>query len=157
MSSLSLEALSQAEFDVDFPRAFEHFVSEVMVSRGVSREEAEEHARRSYESLLPGGQINAPNQHLYKLMFEGTRVGHMYFSINVEKPLPDAFLWDIAISDAQRGKGFGKQAMQLLEAQARKLGASVIRLNVFGHNTVARGLYASLGYEPASMQLFKEI
>jgi hypothetical protein len=47
--------------------------------------------------------------------------------------------------------------MQLADLLARANGATTIGLNVFGHNAVARNLYASLGYEEAAVVMRKNL
>jgi hypothetical protein len=65
----------------------------------------------------------------------------------------DAFLYDIELAPATRGRGLGRATMLAAEDAARELGADRIRLNVFGHNTAARRLYESLGYRPVVTML----
>ena len=47
--------------------------------------------------------------------------------------------------------------MLLAEAEARRLGRSRIKLNVFARNAVARALYLSLGFEEMSVQMSKAV
>ena len=47
--------------------------------------------------------------------------------------------------------------MEALEPLARSLGCDRIQLHVFGHNDVARKLYASLGYVETDVQMEKRI
>ena len=41
--------------------------------------------------------------------------------------------------------------------EARRLGNGELRLNVFGHNDVARGLCRSLGYAEVAVELQKQL
>jgi RimJ/RimL family protein N-acetyltransferase len=47
--------------------------------------------------------------------------------------------------------------MELADRLAREHGARSIGLNVFAHNTVARTLYASLGYDEAAVVMRKDL
>jgi ribosomal protein S18 acetylase RimI-like enzyme len=47
--------------------------------------------------------------------------------------------------------------MSLVEAEARRRGAPVVELNVWGGNTVARSLYRSLGYAERSVFMSKDL
>ncbi|WP_326968911.1 GNAT family N-acetyltransferase [Arthrobacter sp. CG_A4] len=67
------------------------------------------------------------------------------------------WVFDVEIQPALRSKGFGRQAMILGEAEARRLGATSIGLNVFGYNANARKLYESLGYEATAIQMRKDL
>jgi ribosomal protein S18 acetylase RimI-like enzyme len=68
-----------------------------------------------------------------------------------------AFIYDILIDAEQRGRGYGRAAMQALEPLARSLGYDRIQLHVFGHNAVARKLYTSVGYVETDVQMEKRI
>ena len=67
------------------------------------------------------------------------------------------FIYDMAVDEAHRGKGYGRAAMGLAEEEARLRGIGRIELNVFGGNDVARGLYLSLGYVETSVQMAKDL
>jgi len=67
------------------------------------------------------------------------------------------WVFDIAVEENHRGAGYGRAAMQLAEKAAAEHGASTLGLNVFGYNTVARGLYDSLGYETTAVQMRKAV
>jgi ribosomal protein S18 acetylase RimI-like enzyme len=45
--------------------------------------------------------------------------------------------------------------LKLAEEFARNRGATKLELNVFGNNTVARGLYESLGYRISTVHMSK--
>jgi ribosomal protein S18 acetylase RimI-like enzyme len=79
----------------------------------------------------------------------GAALGHVWFSVQGEGRGRHVYLWDIEVAPEARGRGVGRGAMLLLEERARALDAVWIELNVFDYNVVARGLYASLGYEPS--------
>jgi ribosomal protein S18 acetylase RimI-like enzyme len=47
--------------------------------------------------------------------------------------------------------------MLLAEEEARRLGRTRIKLNVFARNAVARALYLSLGFEEMAIQMSKAV
>ncbi|GGI48149.1 ribosomal-protein-alanine acetyltransferase [Agromyces flavus] len=53
----------------------------------------------------------------------------------------------IAVDAAARGRGLGRALMHSLIDEARRRGAAELFLEVRADNPVARGLYASLGFE----------
>jgi ribosomal-protein-alanine N-acetyltransferase len=53
----------------------------------------------------------------------------------------------IAVHPAHRGKGIAKMLMAFLHEEARREGASQVRLRVYPGNASARRLYERLGYE----------
>jgi ribosomal protein S18 acetylase RimI-like enzyme len=67
------------------------------------------------------------------------------------------WIYDIRIDEAYRGRGYGRAAMLLVEAEARERGYGRIGLNVFGGNDVARNLYRSLGYEENAIVMSKAV
>ena len=70
-----------------------------------------------------------------------------YAEEKVETGEIEAFVYDIAIHEDRRGQGYGRAAMLACAERARELGAHSVGLHVFGRNTVARGLYTSLGFQ----------
>ena len=68
-----------------------------------------------------------------------------------------AWLYDITIDEAARGRGLGRATMLALEAEVKALGFAEIGLNVWGGNEVARSLYRSLGYAEVSVGMRKPI
>jgi ribosomal protein S18 acetylase RimI-like enzyme len=50
------------------------------------------------------------------------------------------FIYNIAVDETFRGRGYGREAMQLADQEAKRRGLHALALNVFGHNRVARDL-----------------
>ena len=57
-----------------------------------------------------------------------------------------AFVYNIRIEPAFRGRGHAKAALEQVEQLAVAEGMTSIGLHVFGFNTGAQALYRSLGY-----------
>ena len=68
-----------------------------------------------------------------------------------------SFLYDIEIDGRFRGRGLGREAMLLVEQEARRRGFVEIRLNVFGGNETARSLYRSLQYVEFAIGMRKRL
>lgn len=118
--------------------------------------EAVEKSRETITNLLLEG-VKTPDHHLFIVCDGEQRVGVAWMGVTFDRPIKSGFIFDIIIDDAQRGKGYGKQAMLLLEEKGRELGLSKLGLHVFGQNQVARGLYEKLGYEVSSLNMTKGI
>ena len=70
----------------------------------------------------------------------------------------DAFLTELFLMPAARGRGNGSGALTAVEALARQQGARAVHLMVRHENTVAKRLYASHGYtSPPRLFLSKEL
>jgi len=123
-----------------------------------SEEEALGKARDAISNLLPEG-VGSKSQYLYKIedAESGQSIGVIWLNVRVNALLPSGFIYDIEISEEFRGKGYGKQAMLAVEEKARELGLKSISLQVFAHNSVAKGLYEKIGYEIKSMHMTKVI
>jgi ribosomal protein S18 acetylase RimI-like enzyme len=67
------------------------------------------------------------------------------------------WIYDIAVDAQHRGRGFGRALMLEAERSAREAGESNLGLNVFGGNTTAIALYASLGYLVDAQQMSKQL
>ena len=87
----------------------------------------------------------------------GAAVGHVVWGEREQHGARYAFLYDIEIRETERGRGFGRAAMELLEEEVRGRGHDRLQLNVFGGNERARTLYRSLGFEELSVQMGKTL
>ena len=135
----------------------EAYVDELVASGSMSREAAEEKGRRDAAELLPEG-LASPGQLVFRMEADGQSVGWLWLALrNPRAEAGVGFVYDIAVDEALRGRGYGRAAMRLAEDEARRNGLHAIALNVFGHNAIARALYASLGYRETSVQMRKEL
>ena len=57
----------------------------------------------------------------------------------------------LAVSPDMQGKGIGKAFVAFYEEYALENNAPFLRMDTHGENTIARGLYGSLGYREASI------
>jgi ribosomal protein S18 acetylase RimI-like enzyme len=68
-----------------------------------------------------------------------------------------AWVNDVEVDEAFRGRGYGRQVMLLAEQAAAARGMTSVGLNVHGSNAVARDLYDSLGYQVTAQQMKKSL
>src|SRR5262249_37801191 len=136
----------------------QRYADDLVSQAGFPRETAEQKAERDWASLLPDGKI-LDGHFLFAIeeVKSGQRVGVLWFARRDADIGEAAFIYDINIDEDQRGRGLGRAAMLALEHEVRKLGLERISLNVFGGNTVARGLYNSLGYTESAVWMTKAI
>ena len=125
------------------------------IAGGDSRAEAERNANESIERLFPNG-LPAPGQHVGRLMLSNQVIGSLWVGWVLDDP-ERWWVWDVVIDQEIRGRGYGRQAMQLAESLARAEDALTIGLNVAGRNQVARSLYSSLGYQETAVQMRKAL
>ena len=58
----------------------------------------------------------------------------------------DAFIDELYIQAPYRGRGSGRSALALVEAEARRLGVRALHLEVEQENTAAQAVYRKVGY-----------
>lgn len=104
-------------------------------------------SRETFAEMLPHG-VTSPQNYLYTVRDTQTNdaVAVLWFALRGEEGRREAFVCEIEVHEEFRGKGYGRATMQACSEEARKVGAVSVGLHVFGHNTVARSLYTSLGF-----------
>jgi ribosomal protein S18 acetylase RimI-like enzyme len=120
-------------------------------------ESAQERAIALFARLVPEGRDTPGHEFRSVVTDAGEAVGAIWFAAEDEVGRGTAFIWDIVIDPAHRGRGYGRAAMEALEPLARSLGYDTIRLHVFGDNAVARGLYLAVGYAETDVTMVKRI
>jgi GNAT superfamily N-acetyltransferase len=75
------------------------------------------------------------------------------FGFSLEYRGRDAFLDEIYIAERFRGRGLGREAMNLAESFCRQSGVRALHLEVERHRNEARELYRSRGFESRSREL----
>jgi ribosomal protein S18 acetylase RimI-like enzyme len=157
LTEISLEPMTQAEFDAWLPRSIREYAQEHVVDGRWSEEEAVDKSRAEHETLLPRG-LATPDHHLWTITRSSDRkaVGLLWVHM-MQTPKPHAFVYSIEVYPEFRRRGYAEAAMKKLEEVARGMGAGSIRLHVFGHNAAARPLYVKLGYEPTNIVMAKSL
>jgi RimJ/RimL family protein N-acetyltransferase len=150
-----LRELTDEELPEFLVAADAFYVRDLVEHAGMTEERAREKSRRDQGALAPGGQ-RQPGHYICAIedAESGEQIGRMWYR---ERDDGVVFLYQIDLAPSARGRGLGREAMQLLEERARELGARTVELNVFGGNEVARGLYRSLGYAEQAVYMGKEL
>ncbi|MEV0321344.1 GNAT family N-acetyltransferase [Streptomyces sp. NPDC050658] len=143
--------MSDAEYEVWLAREKEDY-ARTWVERGVPEAEARAKSEADHAKNLGQG-LATPGMRLSVLAHEGTRVGTLWLAVRDDS----AFVYDVEVDEEYRGRGHGRSLMLLAEAQAQEAGSSRIGLNVFAGNTPAQRLYESLGYEPITYYVYKQL
>jgi ribosomal protein S18 acetylase RimI-like enzyme len=136
--------------------------SKAEYARGIATQggESEEFARRKadtdFAAILPQG-LDTPSHWIFVIEAGGEKAGLLWLAERPHGRERECWIYDVEIDEAQRGKGYGRAAMELAEAEARARGLPRIALNVFGGNEVARTLYRSVGYVETSVQMAKDL
>lgn len=122
---------------------------------GTPLEEERAASHKQINDLLPQG-VQTPGHFFWMVVDEGGgAVGRLWVAVDAAKG--QAFIYDIAIDAARRGNGYGRQTLELLDTEVRRLGLRRIALNVFGDNSVAQHLYRTAGYHPVAILMRKDL
>ncbi|MFD0358936.1 GNAT family N-acetyltransferase, partial [Streptomyces sp. NPDC127110] len=68
-----------------------------------------------------------------------------------------SYVYDVAVAEEHRGRGYGRDLMLLAERTAVAAGHRTLALHVFTANTPALRLYESMGYRPTDLNYGKEL
>lgn len=156
---VSLQYMDDSDFDKYLEWSVKNYASEKVKAGAWPEEGSIERSGEEFKRLLPNGR-KSENNHLFMIIDDSSKMkaGILWLGIlGTGSELSGAFIWDIMLYPEFRGKGLGKQAMQAVEVEARKLGARRISLHVFGQNTVATSLYRKVGYTVTDLVMSKEI
>lgn len=100
------------------------------------------------------------NEHLGKswlIYSESEIVGYIIltFIFSFEYGGKIAFVDELFIKETERGKGFGKEAIQFIQREAPKLSLKLLYLEVEPHNENAQKLYLAHDFELHNRKLMK--
>lgn len=148
--------MTQPEYEAFLARVIPEYAADNVRAGYWSESEALEKSREANEKLLPNG-LQTENHYLYTLYDADDAVGMTWIRADLQSPVKSGFIFELYVDEKFRGKGYGKQAMLLIEEKARELGLKSLGLHVFAVNTVARNLYESIGYEVSSLNMTKKL
>ena len=148
--------MTQPEYEAFLERAIPDYAADNVRAGYWSESEALEKSREAYEKLLPKG-LQTENHYLFTLYDAGEAVGLIWLRADLQSPIKSGFIFELYVDEKFRGKGYGKQAMSLIEEKARELGLKSLGLHVFAVNNVARNLYEAVGYEVSSLNMTKKL
>ena len=131
---MRLRALREDELSAVLERQRADYRTQLVEWAGLSRELAERKTAEDTASLPDGVELRALEAD------DGRRVGTMFFAERRYYGEPRLFLYDLWVDPSERGRGYGRAAMEALEAEARSRGLPVVEFNVWGGNAVARSL-----------------
>lgn len=154
--SVQLRPMRENEYDAWLARAKAGYAEDIEVNGDTPHDAAVEKSDRDFAQILPNG-LSTPG-HSISVVTEGDRgVGILWVAEREMDGRRVLFIYDLEVDEAERGKGYGRAAMQLAEDEARRRSIPRIELNVFGGNEIARRLYRSLGYLERAVLMGKDL
>jgi ribosomal protein S18 acetylase RimI-like enzyme len=156
--TVTLDPMTDEEFEAWALPTVRGLAEDNVASGRWTRQEALELAKSQFTILLPDG-LATRGQLLYTVRdaASGGAVGTIWICLRPKADKREAFVYDFIVDAEHRGKGYGRAAMLAAAERARELGAASVGLHVFGHNTVARELYTSLGFVPTNITMSLEL
>ena len=145
-SDLVLRAMTGDEFPDYRQWQIDNYAAEKVAAGRCSPEEALVESIEEVAKLLPDG-LDSEGQFIFVAELKNEKIGTIWMNINKELEVPRAFGVYIEIEQSLRGQGLGRELMYATRLECRKLGAKGFALSVFGHNSIARNLYESFGFE----------
>lgn len=101
--------------------------------------------RKSFHDFLEINSINWTDSAYVATENSGQAVGFFCYSVNPEDNI--GFLKFIIVDKTKRGKGYGKEILNLALQYAFQItGANTVQLNVFRENTFAKRCYEKVGF-----------
>ena len=94
---------------------------------------------------------------MFVLEADGQQIGELWLAEREGWRGRHLWVFEVHVKDAFRGRGYGREAMLLAEAEARRRGLGRVMLNTFGGNEVDRNLYRSLGYKENAVFMSKDL
>jgi ribosomal protein S18 acetylase RimI-like enzyme len=147
--------MTEGEYDAYMVKSVEDYAAERAQAEDTPLEQERQTASAQIAGILAQG-YRTPDHRFWRIAAaDGATVGSLWVHIEADKRR--AFIYDIVIDEAQRGKGYGEATMRALEEELRPTDVTHIGLNVFGHNRVARALYDKMGYRVAATYMLKRI
>jgi len=151
---LRLQAMPHTDFEEFRDLSVINYARALSRNLRINYREASQLAVEELKTILPRGFFS-DDHYFYNLVTgeETQEVGKLWFYIN--RKLKSAFLYDLMIFEAFQRRGYGKRALQEMEKELKAKGITVIRLNVFNDNRIARHLYLERGYDNCNQILQK--
>ena len=135
--------MTEAEFADFRDETEEGYAADIAGSGAMSLEKAKALSAAQMQELLPDGLQTAGHSFL-SLCAGGEVVATNW--IQHHRGPGVSWVYGVETHERFRGKGYGRAAMVLGEQATLDAGDTHLALNVFGQNSVAIGLYKSMGY-----------
>ena len=146
----------------EYPAYCEYFIDdygrEIAQNFGHSIVVATKLAKQELQRCFPNGLASKEHTLLCidaEIGGEASLVGYLWHSINSSDS--STFIYDFYVSDEHRSKGYGKQAIAVLEGQLQAMAIKQIKLRVAFQNQRALKLYQEVGFEITGYNMSKQL
>ncbi|WP_327065737.1 GNAT family N-acetyltransferase [Kitasatospora sp. NBC_01302] len=157
-SGLTIRPIGPAEYP-DWLAATQAEFQAQLRGAGFSADQAVQRCAAEHTRLLLQGHAT-PGVALRRLLLDERPLGSLWLALDngrLSDGSPLAWVMTIEVAPEERGKGYGRELLLAAERECLAAGVRDLGLNVYADNTVALGLYASLGYRTAGRVLTKTL
>jgi ribosomal protein S18 acetylase RimI-like enzyme len=157
--NMRFRQMNANEFDKYSEWIISDYSQNLIKSGEYNEENIFDYAKKQINDSIPHGKDTANNFFCVMVNSQNEDVGHIWYAKCSEN---EAFICDFLILEKFREKGYGKQALLLLENELKEKKLNKIGLNAFKFNKAAFSLYKCLGYkvmdeDSGSMFMTKDI
>ena len=150
---VKLIPMEQADFEAYLEEDIQRYAQAHVEAGNWEPSQALEKPRTEHQQLLPDG-LESKNQYLFSIIdASDQKLGILW--VNIENGR--AFIYDFRIDEAQRGKGYGKQALMALDEKLKSMNVESVSLHVFGDNFIAQELYKKMGFQITGIHMKKRL
>lgn len=155
---VKLNKMTELEYKDYYDFLIKDYAKENVKAGFWAEEESIEKSKKQTDSLLPKG-LKTENQFLFSIYGDDdTNIGVLWVNISENKIYEKhAFIYDIRLNEASRGKGYGKKSLQAMDEWLRSLKVKDVALHVFDENKIAINLYEKSGYSFKSHNMLKKL
>lgn len=155
---LSLRAMRPDEYPDFLDYFIPDYAIEIAANYNLEEAAAKNRAISEIEQDLPQG-VDTPGHTLTCIIDTHTGVEHLlgYLWYRIDTKKSELFIYDFYVFPSEQGKGYGKEAMKLLEEAAAQSGVKQIKLRVAANNSRAKKLYDACGFHVTGINMSKNI
>lgn len=153
---LRLVPMTAAEFQDSLDRGVERYAAEMVADGAWTVEASLAASRDGFDRLLPGGR-ETPGFRFCRAVDDDRAVGETWFECAERGGRPHFWVHWIWVRPELRRKGFARQLVDALEAEAKLAGADRVGLSVASENAGTRSLYERCGFVPLRIHLTKRL
>jgi len=130
------------------------YSEDLILNHGYKINESIKIAKNSFQSSFPNN-VPVSTDKVVCIVAASHTVGYLWYSIN--KSNSKAYICDLFIFDEYRSKGYGKSAINILEAELSKQSIDYLSLRVAYNNPRALELYKSVGFNVSGYNMSKRV
>lgn len=149
--------MTEDEYIAHFSESIKAYAKDKIASGQWAAADALNLAQKEIDNLLPQG-FATPEHWFFTVRDESAqKVGAIWISLREQGGRKIAWLTDIVVLPQFQRQGHAKRALLAAEQVIAAEGLPGMGLHVFGHNTGAQALYASMGYAVTNVNMFKPL